>query len=364
LRLHSISIDTTAFPWDKRTPGVGLESIIAVALALLIGQLTGHPAAGAIAAGSAFTIGFAPFHEALTSTLLSMTLVAAGIASATLAGSLAADWTPLVLLVILIASINYGMLSALGPTAGWIGQQAATFVIVASFFPYGLHYALGRTAMVLAGGALQMLLFTLFHLARRRPAMTQHPPLIPRLQSRLGELLISLRRDVLLRSSTAAYIARLALTLLLSTAIYRYFHIRNGYWVPMTALLVLKPQWTDTLSRGIARMVGTVGGATIALLLARMVPIDPNVILVLVILCAFACYGLQAVNYAAFSCFITLYIVFLFRFGGFSQAAAAHIRLFNTVLGGAFALLVDILWKTLAPQTEPSTDQPIPPAPR
>ena len=45
-------------------------------------------------------------HETLSSALLSMALLTLGLASATLAGSLAAQWTPLVLLVTLIAAIN------------------------------------------------------------------------------------------------------------------------------------------------------------------------------------------------------------------------------------------------------------------
>ncbi|AXC13555.1 hypothetical protein ACPOL_4280 [Acidisarcina polymorpha] len=58
--------------------------------------------------------------------------------------------------------------------------------------------------------------------------------------------------------------------------------------------------------------------------------------------------SLQAVNYAAFSLCVTIYIVCLFRFGGFSQTDAAHIRLFNTALGGSVALLVDGTGKLIA----------------
>ena len=133
----TISEDTTAFPWSKRTPGSGVLAVIAVGIALLVGWLTGHTAAGAIAAGSAFTVGFAVFHEALASVLLSMAVTTLGIASATLVGSLAAPWTPVVLLVIFVAAVNYGLLAGLGPTEGWIGQQSGVFVIVASYFTQG-----------------------------------------------------------------------------------------------------------------------------------------------------------------------------------------------------------------------------------
>jgi hypothetical protein len=337
----TISADTTNFPWAKRTPLSGMRAVIAIALALTIGQLSGHASAGAIAAGSAFTVGFAIFHEALASALLSMGLVTLGIASGTLIGSLGAQHDWLVMVIVVVAAVNYGVLSDLSPIAGWMGMQCATFVIVASYFPLGLHYAVGRTSMVLAGGALQMLVFTGFHFLRQPNIEAVSPPLTTRLNLRVGQLFEKLRGELHPSHETASYTLRMALTLLLCTAIYRHYQLRNGYWCPMTALLVLKPKWNDTLSRSIARLAGTLAGAAVALLLARTMSFSLLAILICVVLFAWASFALQAVNYATFSLFVTLYIVFLFRSGGFSQTSAAHIRLFNTALGGAIALLVD-----------------------
>src|ERR1700761_9512617 len=114
-RFFNISEDTTVFPWAKRTPWPGAVAMIAVGTSLLIGSLTGHTGAGAIAAGAAFTVGFAVFHEALASTLLSMAMLTVGLASAALAGSLGAEWTSVVLLLVVVAAFNYGLLAALGP---------------------------------------------------------------------------------------------------------------------------------------------------------------------------------------------------------------------------------------------------------
>ncbi|HZQ41680.1 MAG TPA: FUSC family protein [Acidobacteriaceae bacterium] len=343
-RLFTISEDTTAFPWTRRTPGSGVVAVLAVGIALLAGWMTGHTSAGAIAAGSAFTVGFAVFHEALASVLLSMAVTTLGVASATLAGSMAAPWTIVVLAIVFVAAVNYGLLAGLGPTEGWIGQQSGVFVIVASYFANGPHFALGRTGMVLAGGALQIVVFWLFYRLRPNRSAPDAPRTQERIARRLWELWQCLR-ETNVRGDTAGYVARLAVVLLTSTELYRYFHVRNGYWIPMTALLVLKPQWASTLSRGIARMLGTVAGAGFALMLSRFMPYPTWVMPTLVIVSAWGCYALQAVNYAVFSFFITLYIVFLFRFGGFSETAAAHIRLVNTVVGGSLALAIDALWK-------------------
>jgi uncharacterized membrane protein YccC len=168
-------------------------------------------------------------------------------------------------------------------------------------------------------------------------------PFTTRLRSRTIQLFTHFREKVYPSHGTAFYALRLIITLVLCTAIYRHFHVRNGYWSPMTGLLVLKRQWSNTLSRGIARFTGTLFGASIGVVIALYVPLDTPIVLLLVVVFAWASFSLQAVNYAAFSLCVTLYIVCLFHFGGFSQNAAAHIRLFNTALGGAIAFLVDAI---------------------
>jgi hypothetical protein len=247
--------------------------------------------------------------------------------------------------VALVAAVNYGLLAELGPTEGWIGQQSAVFAIVASYFANGPHYAIGRAGMVLAGGGLQILVFWIFYVLRPKKLAPGVPRTHEQIPERLQELWRCLHDELVIRRNSIPYVARLSLVLVTGTALYRYYHVRNGYWIPMTALLVLKPQWGHTLSRGIARMLGTVAGAGVALLLVRLLPLPAWVLPTLVVLSAWGCYALQAVNYAAFSLFITLYIVFLFRFGGFSETQAAHIRLVNTVVGGTLALAIDAAWK-------------------
>lgn len=344
---HHISPDTMVFPWEKRTPLRGLLSTIAIALSLVLGQLTGHPSAGSIAAGAAFTVGFAVFHEALASTLLSMALLTLGIASATLAGSLGASHTWSALVLAVIAAVNYGLLSGISDTAGWIGQQCAVFLVIATGFAHGPHYAVGRASMVMLGGAMQMVVYAATYLIRRGDRA--RPPLLRQLHTRVGQI----GREVLglLRGSshTTSYVLRLALVLLLTGLVERREHLANGYWAPMTAVLVLKPQWTGTLSRGVARLLGTLLGAGAALVLAQLHTFPDWLTFSLILLFAWGCYALQAVNYAVFSFSITLYVVFSFRFGGFSQPAAAHLRLLNTAIGGVTALVVDVLWQVFSP---------------
>ncbi len=360
LRLRDISEDTALFPWNKSTPYPAIESTIAVAIALFLGQLTGHTSAGSIAAGAAFTVGFAVFHEALSSTLLSMALLTVGIAAATLVGSLGAQWTPVVLLLCVFAAFNYGLLARLDQTTSWIGQQCGVYVVISSYFSNGLHYAVGRTAMVLAGGALQMLLYTGFRFLHRHSHADDPPPppLLRQLRTRTLQIWTSLRQEVRWKDRSAdGYVLRLVISLGLSTALYRYLHLRNGYWAPMTALLVLKPKWANTLSRGIARLAGTLVGAGICAFLAYVSPPFPHwMYFLLIALTGYLCFALQAVNYALFSAVLTVYTVFLFAFGGFSERSAADIRLLNTAIGGLLALLVDFIAKQFGPRPNPTPE--------
>jgi hypothetical protein len=356
-----IAEDTVAFPWRQRTPVHGLRIAIPIGIALGIGAAAGHESAGAIAAGAAYTVGFAAFHEALASDLLSMFLLTLGIASGTLAGSIAAQHTWSTLLVVAIAAINYGVASNLGPTAGWMAQQCAVYVIIATYFPNGARFALPRASMILLGGAVQMLVTGIYRWVSPEARRRQAGPTPRQILARLRLLWFELLHNVPLRGSTLGYILRLAFTLLLCTWIYKHYGVRNGYWSPMTAVLVLRPQWMGTMSRGLARLLGTLVAVGIALGIAQVGSIPLAIVFVLVLGWAWASYALQAVNYAAFSCFLTLYIVFLFRFGGFSQTSAAHIRLFNTALGGALALLVDVAWLLFRPQRFlPATRQETP----
>ena len=285
-----------------------------------------------------------------------MALLTLGIASATLAGSLAAQWTPMVLILCVVAALNYGVLASLDPTASWIGQQCAVYVVVSSYFANGVHYAVGRTAMVLIGGLLQMILFTGFRYLHRysNPGDTEPPPLRRQIRTRVGQLWRATRERLNSNAGMDGYVLKLVITLGLSTMLYRYLHWRNGYRAPMTALLVLRPKWANTLSRGIARLTGTLVGAAITVLLAYLLPPFHHwVYFGLVLITAYACFAVQAVNYAFFSVVLTLNTVFLFAFGGFSERSAASLRLINTALGGFLALLVDYIAHHVASRAAP-----------
>src|SRR5947209_386533 len=122
-----------------------------------------------------------------------------------------------------------------------------------------------------------------------------------------------LRANLTLRSSTLRHAIRLGFTLALATALYRLLPLplQRGYWIPLTALLVLKPDFVATFTRGVARLLGTMLGAVLTTVLVSVLAPTHTLLVVLDAVMAYLAFSVLYVNYAIFSMFITMETVFL-----------------------------------------------------
>jgi uncharacterized membrane protein YccC len=164
--------------------------------------------------------------------------------------------------------------------------------------------------------------------------------------STLGEALETLRANCSPRSVFAQHAIRLGGMLVVAGLLERWLPLQRAYWIPLTAVIVLRPDFTATFTRGIARVAGTIGGAVIAGLITALVHPVGEVFLILAIVFATAGYMLFSVNYAVFSVSITCYVVFLLAFAGAPEHTSAVDRVGATFLGGVLALLSYAIWPT------------------
>jgi uncharacterized membrane protein YccC len=164
--------------------------------------------------------------------------------------------------------------------------------------------------------------------------------------SALGEAFETLRANCSPRSVFAQHAIRLAAMLVAAGVLERLLPLQRAYWIPLTAVIVLRPDFTATFTRGIARVAGTVAGAVIASLITALVHPAGEVYLILAIAFATAGYMLFSVNYAVFSVAITCYVVFLLAFAGAPEQTSAFDRVGATFLGGALALVSYAVWPT------------------
>ena len=145
-------------------------------------------------------------------------------------------------------------------------------------------------------------------------------------------------------SPALRFALRAAATLAIAESLSRFMSLQNGYWVPMTALLVMKPDLGLSFTRALARLSGTLVGAVIATVIVTYLHPGAWVIAVLIVLFAWLCYNLLLVNYAVYTICVTQYVVFLLAMAGLPAKVVVAHRVFNTVLGGGLALLLRVLW--------------------
>jgi uncharacterized membrane protein YccC len=119
----------------------------------------------------------------------------------------------------------------------------------------------------------------------------------------------------------------------------RALHIQNGYWLPMTTVIVLKPDFFRTYSGAVQRVVGTFMGVLAASLVAHIFRPSPAWLMVFVAVFSFGSFMLVKVHPILFSAVLTGYVVFLIAFTGLPEAQITWHRLFLTALGSALALL-------------------------
>ena len=141
-------------------------------------------------------------------------------------------------------------------------------------------------------------------------------------------------------STTLGYSLRLVITISIATEIYHRLGLQSGYWIPMTALLVQKPDFLETLTRTSSRIAGTLLGAWLcSLLIAHLTP-RPVTLAAFTTLFALCTFAANSVNYGLFTAFLTGYIVFLLSLNQIPGPVIAHRRAWCTVLGGLIALAV------------------------
>lgn len=136
---------------------------------------------------------------------------------------------------------------------------------------------------------------------------------------------------------------RLAVVAAVAVALAESLHLKRGYWLTITVVVMMQPYTSATTHRALQRVLGTVLGALITALLGAAFH-DPRAILVLSFVSAALCIALLPVNYAAYSVFLTPTFVLLAEAGA-GDWHLASTRAINTLLGGALALAgARLLW--------------------
>jgi hypothetical protein len=331
--LRQLTHETFQFDWSKFLPAAALRCVPAIAIPLVIGVATGHSRQGIMAAAGAFSVGFGSFQELWRSRTAPMLTAALGMFVSSWVGTLAGHSDAATVLVCALWGFLYGTVWTLSPGTAWTALQCVVWLVISTAYPQSGLLALDRGFFMLSGGVLQILLLLTFW----RIQGTLNPV--------LGGGSTPEEREILAHAISADTTRRLqalraATVLGIASAASRYLDLPNGYWIPMTAAIVMKPALSQTVQRGLARILGTMAGAVLATLLASALRPRPWILISLVVFFVWTCYLLIYVNYAAFAIAVTSYVVFMLALAGLPETGLIAHRLLNTMLGGGIAWAV------------------------
>jgi hypothetical protein len=333
--------ELSRFDWTAFDARASARCLVAMAVTLGGGLLLHQPAAGIVATGGALSVGLSSFRKLQGSRLLPMLLTLAGTFAAATLGTVVGRSSPLTIFVSGLLGLLYGLLLLFNEDASWIGLRCVITFLVASAFPAESGHALLRGLLVLLGGTLQATFLLAFWQGREIRSLPGewracHPARVLHILWR--EIAPTLLRHVDHRLPHLRYAVRLALTLMVAVSLSHLLHQLNRYWIPLTTLLVMKPDFYRTYTSAVGRVLGTFLGILLASLLTWGLHPNPLVVWALVLVFAWSLFAWQKVNYAIFSCAITAFIVFLIATAGLPEVMVTANRLIDTALGSILAL--------------------------
>lgn len=163
---------------------------------------------------------------------------------------------------------------------------------------------------------------------------------------RLGNALQTLRANLGLSSVAFRHALRSGACLALAIVGERLAGLPHGYWIPMTAAIVLKPDFAGTFSFGLLRVAGTMAGLLLATALVHYAFGGAWERIALVAAFAFAFRLLTTVHYGIGVAMLTGLVVLLSSFDGQPVGDIVRARGVATAIGSALALGAYLLWPT------------------
>ncbi|MBW1603073.1 FUSC family protein [Streptomyces sp. JJ66] len=149
----------------------------------------------------------------------------------------------------------------------------------------------------------------------------------------------TLRREMRASSPIFRHALRLAAVAGTGYLLGQALPTRHGYWVGLTVVMVLRPDFSATAERGAARLVGTVAGVALGGAVLALSDPGPYLAAAFAVAAVFLLYALIRTGFMVMSACTGAYVVFLLGVAGAEWAQTVLERIELTLLGGALALV-------------------------
>jgi uncharacterized membrane protein YccC len=149
-----------------------------------------------------------------------------------------------------------------------------------------------------------------------------------------------------LYSAVCRHAIRMAAAVAIAETMSRSLETPRAYWLPMTTVLVLKPEFTVTFTRGLLRIAGTIGGLLLATAMFYFLPPGIGLEVVLIAAFVFLLRWIGPANYGIFGVAVSALVVLFIAITGVSPKTVILARGLNTIMGGTLALVAYAVWPT------------------
>jgi uncharacterized membrane protein YccC len=163
-------------------------------------------------------------------------------------------------------------------------------------------------------------------------------------RSNAGSALSNLTAAAGTSAEAGRHALRLAVVAGVGEVVAQATGLPHGYWIVLTILIVLRPDYASTIYRGVQRAAGTVLGAGLGLATALLLHAGPAVLVAAVGVTMTVAYAVFAVNYLLFAVFLTDFVVTLLALLGQTAEQTVVARLIGTGIGAALALAGYLVW--------------------
>jgi len=135
---------------------------------------------------------------------------------------------------------------------------------------------------------------------------------------------------------------RLAAGVGAGVAVERFADVPYGYWIPLTVLIVLRPETAHTYTRCAGRVAGNAGGIVVASVVTILWHPTGLAAAVLAVLALGVAYAVSTHGYVATSAALAAVVVLLIDISDAADVGTMTDRLIATLIGGALAVLVHV----------------------
>jgi len=140
------------------------------------------------------------------------------------------------------------------------------------------------------------------------------------------------------------YAIRLSTCFLLGYILIKWFNLEKGDWILLTSLFVCQPSYSETRKRLFQRILGTLSGVVIGVLIVQILPTKAGQTL-LMLIAAYAFFVWLRKNYSVSVVFVTIFVMAAFNLLAGKGIAVMGPRVTDTIIGAVLAIsVVRLLW--------------------